>query len=124
MVELQIYNGTESLSRLWDNLISTGVVNRRIDSTRFGLLFSAIATEISIALSIAKSYQQQNSLKTATDRNVIENLASMFVVRRLASKAKVVLHFYRIGDYQETVKIPANFAVQSSIDPKIIFYTI
>ena len=123
MVELQIYNGTESLSRLWDNLISTGVVNRRIDSTRFGLLFSAIATEISIALSIAKSYQQQNSLKTATDRNVIENLASMFVVRRLASKAKVVLHFYRIGDYQETVKIPANFAVQSSIDPKIIFYT-
>ena len=56
MVELQIYNGTESLSRLWDNLISTGMVNRTIDSTHFGLLFSAIATEISIALSIAKSY--------------------------------------------------------------------
>lgn len=124
MVELQIYNGNDSLSRLWDNLISTGVVNRRLDSTRFGLIFSAIATEISIALSIAQSYQQQQSLQTATDRNIIENLASMFVTRRTASKAKTVLEFYRMDGFNDTVKIPANFAVQSSTDPKIIFYTV
>lgn len=124
MVELQIHDGNQILSRLWANLISTGFANRRIDSTRTGLLLSAIATELNIAMSLVESYYGQMTLETATDRNIIENIARLFTVRRLASKSKVVLTFYRINGYNESVKIPAGFAVQCVTDSKIIFKTV
>lgn len=124
MVELQIHDGNQILSRLWANLISTGFANRRVDSTRTGLLLSAIATELNVAISLVESYYTQLSLETATDRNMIENVARLFTSRRLASKAKVVLTFYRINNYNESVKIPAGFAVQCSTDSKIIFKTV
>lgn len=124
MVELQIHDGNQILSRLWANLISTGFANRRIDSTRTGLLLSAIATELNIAMSLVESYYGQMALETATDRNIIENIARLFTVRRLASKSKVVLTFYRLYGYNESVKIPAGFAVQCSTDSKIIFKTV
>jgi len=124
MVEVQIYDGTDVLSRLWDNLISSGMVNRRIDSTRIGLVFSAIATELSVAISLIESYLGQFTLQTCTDKVLVENMARLFVVRRLASKSKVVLTFYRTNGYESSVRIPAGFAVQSNEDSKIIFKTI
>ena len=124
MVDLQIYDGNQSLSRLWANLIATGFANRRIDSTRTGLLLSAVATELSVAISLVESYYNQVTLETATDRNLIENIARLFTVRRLASKSKVVLTFYRLNNYNESIKIPAGFAVQCSTDSKIVFKTI
>lgn len=124
MVTLQIHDGNEVLSRLWANLIATGYAKKRLDSTRTGMLLSAIATEINVALSIVESYANQFTLATATDRNIIESLARMFTVRRLASKSKAVLTFYRIDNYNESIKIPAGFAVQSVSDSKIVFKTI
>ena len=44
MVDLVINNGEEVLDNLWQNLINTGVVNRRHDTSRVGLLLAAIAT--------------------------------------------------------------------------------
>lgn len=124
MVELQIHDGNEVLARLWANLISTGFAKRRVDSTRTGLLLSAIATELNVALSLAESYYNQISLETATDRSIVENIARLFVVRRLASKSKAVLKFYRLNNFNESVKIPAGFAVSCSTDSKIIFKTV
>ena len=124
MVELTINDGNEVLSRLWNNLIASGVVNRRLDSTRIGLILSAIATELNTTLSLIKSYVSQFTLSTCTDRMLTENMARMFAVRRLKSKAKVVLEFSRLDNYNESVRIPAGFAVRASSDPKIIFKTV
>lgn len=118
MVELTIDDGNEVLSRLWNNLIANGVVSRRLDSTRIGLILSAIATELNTTLSLIKSYMNQFTLSTCTDRMLTENMARMFAVRRLQSKAKVVLEFSRLEDYNESVRIPAGFAVKASTDQK------
>lgn len=124
MVEVTINNGNQVLTRLWNNIISRGVVNRRLDSSRLGLLLSAIATELNTTLSLIKSYMNQFTLSSCTDRVLVENMARMFAVRRLKSRAKVVLEFTRLTDYNESIKIPAGFAVTSSADPKIIFKTV
>ncbi len=124
LVTIKINDGNDILTRLWNNLIARGVVNRRVDSSRFGLVFSAIATELNVTVSLIESYMSQFTLQTCTDRVLVENMARMFAVRRLASKSKVVLKFYRIGDNNDSLKIPAGFNVQSSVDSKIIFKTI
>lgn len=124
MVDIQVNDGTEILSRLWDNLISRGVTNRRVDSTRIGLILSAIATELNTTVSLLESYLGQFTLQTCTDRVLVENMARLFAVPRLASKSKVVLTFYRMENFSDAVKIPANFAVQCSTDNKIVFKTI
>lgn len=124
LVTIKVNDGNDILTKLWNNLIARGVVNRRVDSSRFGLVFSAIATELNVVVSLIESYMSQFTLQTCTDRVLVENMARMFAVRRLASKSKVVLKFYRIGDNNESLKIPAGFNVQSSVDSKIIFKTI
>ena len=124
MVEVQIYDGNDVLSNLWDNLIASGMVNRRVDGTRIGLIFSAIATELTVAISLIESYLGEFSIQTSTDKILIENIARLFINRRYASKSKVVLTFYRDSDYDGSLKIPAGFAVQSELDSTIIFKTI
>ena len=96
MVQLQINDGNSILDNLWTNLINTGARTRRHDSSHTGLLFSAIATELNIAISLLQSYANQFTLNTATDRVLIENLASQYANRRVASKAKAILTFYRL----------------------------
>ena len=123
MVELQINDGTDILERLWQNLINSGARKRRHDSTHTGLLLSAIATELNVALSILQSYANQFSINTMTDRMLIESMASQYANRRLASKSKAILTFYRLEGYTETATIPAGFAVRASNAPNIIFKT-
>lgn len=123
-MEVQIHDGNEVLSRMWENLIESGAVPKRVDSTRIGLIFSAIASELNITLSLIESYLGQFTLQTCTDKVLVENMARLFVVRRFASKSKVVLTFTRDEGYDASVKIPANFAVQCVTDSKIIFKTI
>ena len=62
-------------------------------------------------------------MATMTDRILIENMAGLFANRRLASKAKVILTFYRLEGYTETATIPAGFAVRASNALNIIFKT-
>ena len=124
MVELQINDGSVILDNLWTNLINSGARTRRHDSSRTGLIFSAIATEINIALSLLQSYADQFTLSTATDRMIVENMASKYAYRRMASKSKVLLTFYRIGGFTDSVKINAGFAVKSSTAGNIIFKTV
>lgn len=124
MVDLVINNGEELLSRLWNNVISKGVVNRRIDSSRLGLLLSAIASEQNTTISLIKSYMNQFALSTATDKVMIENMARMFTVRRLSSKSKVILEFFRIGNNNNTIRIRGGFKVGATSDSKIAFRTI
>lgn len=124
MVELIINNGEDLLTRLWNNAISRGLVNRRIDSSRLGLLFSAIASEQNTVISLIQSYLNQFALATSTDKIIVENLARMFAVRRLSSKSKVVLEFYRLQDENSTIRIKAGFKVGSSSDSRIAFRTI
>ena len=124
MVDIVVNNGEDLLTRLWNNAISRGVVNRRIDSSRLGLLFSAIASEQNTTISLIRSYMNQFALSTSTDKVMVENMARMFAVRRLASKSKVVLQFFRIGDDNSTIRIKAGFKVGSTSDPKIAFRTI
>ena len=124
MVELIINNGDEILTRLWNNVIAKGVVNRRIDSSRLGLLLSAIASEQNTILSLIRTYMSQFALSTSTDKVMVENMARMFAVRRLMSKSKVVLEFYRLDDDNTTIKIKSGFKVGSTSDPKIAFRTI
>lgn len=123
MVELRINDGSDVLDNLWTNVINTGIRKRRHDSTHTGLLLSAIATELNVAISILQSYANQFTMATMTDRLLVENMASQFAVRRLASKSKTVLTFYRIEGYTETATIPAGFAVRASNAPNIIFKT-
>lgn len=124
MVEIVINNGNEILTRLWNNVISRGVVNRRLDSSRLGLLLSAIASELNTTLSLIRSYMNQYTIATCTDKVMVENMAKMFAVRRLSSKSKVVVEFYRLNDNFGTIKIPAGFAIGSTTDSKIKFKTI
>ena len=124
MVDIVVNNGEDLLTRLWNNAISRGVVNRRIDSSRLGLLFSAIASEQNTTISLIRSYMNQFALSTSTDKVMVENMARMFAVRRLASKSKVVLRFFRIGDDNSTIRIKAGFKVGSTSDSKIAFRTI
>ena len=124
MVEIVINNGNEILTRLWNNVISRGVVNRRLDSSRLGLLLSAIASELNTTLSLIRSYMNQYTIATCTDKVMVENMAKMFAVRRLSSKSKVVVEFYRLNDNYGTIKIPAGFAIGSTTDSKIKFKTI
>lgn len=123
MVELQINDGTNILDNLWKNLINSGARKRRHDSTHTGLLLSAIATELNVAISILQSYANQFTINTMTDRILLENMASQYANRRLASKSKVILTFFRLEGYTETATIPAGFAVRSSESPNIIFKT-
>lgn len=123
MVDIVINNGDELLTRLWNNVISKGIVNRRIDSSRLGLLLSAIASEQNTTISLIKTYMSQFALATSTDKVMVENMASMFAVRRLMSKSKVILQFYRIGNDNSTLKIKAGFKVGSTTDSKIAFRT-
>ena len=124
MVDIVVNNGEDLLARLWNNAISKGVVNRRIDSSRLGLLFSAIASEQNTTISLIRSYMEQFALSTCTDKVMVENMARMFAVRRLSSKSKVVLHFFRIGDDNSTIRIKGGFKVGSTSDSKIAFRTI
>jgi len=124
MVELIINNGEDLLTRLWNNAISRGLVNRRIDSSRLGLLFSAIASEQNTVISLIQSYLNQFALATSTDKIIVENLARMFAVRRLSSKSKVVLEFYRLQDENSTIRIKAGFKVGSRSDSRVAFRTI
>jgi len=124
MVDIVINNGEELLTRLWNNVISRGVVNRRIDSSRLGLLLSAIASEQNTTISLIKTYMSQFALSTSTDKVMVENMARMFAVRRLMSKSKVVLQFYRINNDNSTIRIKAGFKVGATSDSKIAFRTI
>ena len=124
MVDLIIEDGTNILDRLWQNIINSGARKRRHDSTHLGLILSAIATELNVAISLIKSYSQQFTIQSATDRIVIENLSSLFANRRVSSKSKVLLTFYRLEGYTSTARIPAGFAVRSSESSTIIFKTI
>lgn len=124
MVDIVVNSGEDILTRLWNNVISRGVVNRRIDSSRLGLLFSAIASEENTTISLIRSYMNQFALATCTDKVMVENLAKMFAVRRLSSKSKVVLQFYRLNNDNRTLKIPGGFKVGSTSDSKIAFRTI
>lgn len=124
MVEIVINNGNEILTRLWNNVISRGVVNRRLDSSRLGLLLSAIASELNTTLSLIRSYMNQYTIATCTDKVMVENMARMFAVRRLSSKSKVIVEFYRLDPNLGTIKIPAGFAIGSTTDSKIKFKTI
>ena len=124
MDNIILTSGDEILTNLWNNVISRGVVNRRLDSSRLGLLLSAIASEMNTTTSIISTYINQFDLATCTDKIIVENMARMFAVRRLSSKAKVVLYFYRLTDSTDTIKIPAGFKVGSSSDSKIAFRTI
>ena len=124
MDNIVLATGDEVLTRLWNNVISRGVVNRRLDSSRLGLLLSAIASEANTTMSIINSYMNQFDLATCTDKVMVENMARMFAVRRLSSKSKVVLEFYRLTDDTSTIKIPAGFKVGSTVDSKIAFRTI
>ena len=123
MVQLQINDGNTILDSLWQNLINSGAVTRRHDSSRTGLIFSAVATELNVAISLLQSYANQFTLQTATDRVLIENLAGMYANRRLASKSKALLTFYRLEGYTESVKIPAGFAVRAAGTGNVIFKT-
>lgn len=123
MVELLINDGTDILDNLWTNLINTGARKRRHDSTHTGLLFSAIATELNVAISLLQSYANQFSMDTMSDKVLLENMASQYAYRRLASKSKVILNFYRLNGYTDTVKIPAGFAVRANGSANIIFKT-
>ena len=123
MVELQINDGTNILDNLWNNLINSGARKRRHDSSHTGLLLSAIATELNVAISILQSYANQFTMSTMTDRVLIESMASQYANRRLASKSKVILTFYRLEGYTETATIPAGFAVRAAGTPNIIFKT-
>ena len=114
MVELQLNDGTTILDNLWQNLINTGARTRRHDSSHTGLIFSAVATELNVAITLLQSYSNQFTLATATDRVLVENLAGQYANRRLASKSKAVLTFYRLEGFTESVKIPAGFAVTAS----------
>ena len=124
MVEIVINNGNEILTRLWNNVISRGVVNRRMDSSRLGLLLSAIASELNTTLSLIRSYMNQYTIATCTDKVMVENMSKMFAVRRLSSKSKVIVEFYKLNDQLGTIKIPAGFAIGSTTDSKIKFKTI
>ena len=124
MVKITANDGTDILSRLWNNVIKNGLVNRRLDSSRLGLLLSAIATEMNVVSSVLESYMSQFNLNTCTDRIMIENMSRMFAVRRLASKSKAIVVFSRINGFTESVKIPAGFAIKSSADPNIVFKTV
>lgn len=124
MVELQINDGTTILDSLWQNLINTGARTRRHDSSHTGLIFSAIATELNVAITLMQSYANQFTLSSATDRVLIENLAGQYANRRLASKSKAVLTFYRLEGFTESVKIPAGFAVRATGTSNIIFKTV
>lgn len=123
MVELQLNDGTTILDNLWQNLINTGARTRRHDSSHTGLIFSAVATELNVAITLLQSYSNQFTLATATDRVLVENLAGQYANRRLASKSKAVLTFYRLEGFTESVKIPAGFAVRASGTSNIIFKT-
>ena len=59
----------------------------------------------------------QFALATSTDKVMVENMARMFAVRRLKSKSKVILEFYRIGDDNTTLKIKAGFKVGATSSP-------
>ena len=72
MVQLIINDGTDILDNLWTNLIGTGARTRRHDSSRTGLLFSAIATELNVAISLLQSYANQYAIDTMTDKILIE----------------------------------------------------
>lgn len=124
MVQLQINDGSTILDNLWQNLINTGARTRRHDSSHTGLLLSAIATELNVAITLLQSYANQFTLATATDRVLVENLASQYANRRLASKAKVILTFYRLEGYTESIQIPAGFAVRAAGSGNIIFKTV
>ena len=123
MVQLIINTGEDILDNLWTNLINSGARQRRHDSSRTGLIFSAIATEINVAINLLQSYANQYAINTMTDKILIENMANQYVQRRLASKAKAILTFYRTEGFTDTVKIPAGFAVRSSNAGNIIFKT-
>ena len=123
MVKLIINNGEDILSNLWQNVINSGARTRRHDSSHLGLILSAIATEMNVVVTLLQSYASQFTLETATDRILIENLSSKFANRRLASKSKALLTFYRYGGYTESVKIPAGFAVRADTAGNIIFKT-
>ena len=124
MVELYINDGTNILDNLWNHIIDSGARKRRHDSTHTGLIFSAVATEINVAISLLQSYSQQFTLSSMTDRVLIENMASQQVNRRLASKSKAILVFYRLEGYTERVTIPPGFAVRAAGAPNIIFKTV
>lgn len=124
MVQLKINDGKDILDNLWQNLINTGARQRRHDSSHTGLLLSAIATELNVAITLLQSYADQFTLQTATDRILIENMAAQFANRRLASKSKAVLTFYRLDGYYDSVKIPSGFAVQANGAGNIIFKTV
>lgn len=124
MVQLKINDGKDILDNLWQNLINTGARQRRHDSSHTGLLLSAIATELNVAITLLQSYADQFTLQTATDRILIENMATQFANRRLASKSKAVLTFYRLDGYYDSVKIPSGFAVQANGAGNIIFKTV
>lgn len=123
MVQLIINTGEDILDNLWTNLINSGARQRRHDSSRTGLLLSAIATEINVAINLLHSYSTQYSINTMTDKILVENMANQYVTRRLASKSKTVLTFYRVEGFTDTVKIPAGFAVRASTAGNIIFKT-
>lgn len=123
MVQLIINTGEDILDNLWTNLINSGARQRRHDSSRTGLIFSAIATEINTAINLLQSYANQYAINTMTDKILIENMANQYVQRRLASKSKAILTFYRTEGFTDTVKIPAGFAVRSSSAGNIIFKT-
>lgn len=124
MDNIVINDGDEILSRLWNNVLSRGVVNRRVDSSRLGLVFSAIASEFNITLSLIKTYMDQFVLSSCSDQVMSENMARMFAVRRLSSKSKVILEFYRLDPDTSTIRIPAGFKVGATSDSKIAFRTV
>lgn len=125
MVLDEIYISEEEiLTALYTSAIEVGLINRRFEKGRIGLLFGVFARQLGSLITLMDEYVSQFSLETVTDEALLESLLKPYIIRRIASNSKVILEFTRDPTYNESIIIPAGFKVSTLGSNPIIFETV
>lgn len=117
-------SGEEILTRLYDASIEVGLLNRRFEKGRIGLLYAVFAAEFENLFAIFDEYTKQFSLETVTDEALLESMLKQYLIRGTSNRARVVLRFTREADFNENITIPADFTVRDGSLDGAVFRTV
>lgn len=125
MVMSEMYMSEEEiLTALFTSAIEVGLLSRRFEGGRIGLLFAVFARQFESLISIMNEYVSQFTLETVTDEALLESLLKPYISIRIASNAKVVLEFTRDPTFNDNIVIPAGFTVSTLGSDPVIFETV
>lgn len=123
MVEIEriFTSQDDTKNSLYERSIELGLLNRKFDQSRIGLLFSVFAAEFELLISVMNQYVNQYSIELATDQALLESMLKPWVSRDIANNPKAFVVITRNSGYNEEISFPAGTEITSLKDSSPVY---